>query len=80
MRQIYLVEFHHLRQTFNTRFTSLTREPLATYIGKRLDLEATEVRSVYKSLAQAGERLNDIAGRLDGFGAMLLPHDIARTA
>ncbi|KAJ0109490.1 ankyrin repeat containing protein [Diaporthe amygdali] len=57
MRQIYLVEFHHLRQTFNTRFTSLTREPLATYIGKRLDLEATEVRSVYKYLAQAEKRV-----------------------
>ncbi|KAL2281223.1 hypothetical protein FJTKL_11670 [Diaporthe vaccinii] len=79
MRQVYLVEFHHLRRIFNTHFTSCTREPLATYISKRLDLQTTEVRSVCKYLAQAGERLNDIAGELDGFGALLLPHDIART-
>ncbi|KAI7785372.1 hypothetical protein LA080_007207 [Diaporthe eres] len=60
-------------------FGHLRKEPLATYISKRLDLQTTEVRSVCKYLAQAGERLNDIAGELDGFGALLLPHDIART-
>lgn len=79
MRQIYLVEFHHLRDVFHIHFTSPNREPLATYIGKRLSLEAEEVRSVCKYFALAGKRLDAVARELGGFGALLLPHDVART-
>lgn len=79
MRQVYIVELYYLRQTFNEYFTSPNREPLTRYIGIRRGLEDDTVRSILKESAYAGERLDAIARELGGFGALLLPHKIART-
>lgn len=79
MRQVYTVELHHLRKTFIESFTSRNREPLIYFISIRRGLDVDTVRSLLKELAYAGERLDAIANELDGFGALLLPHNIART-
>jgi hypothetical protein len=79
IRQVYLVEFYYLREIFYIHFTSPTRKLLATYISKYLSLKAEEVRSVCKYFALAGKRLDVVARKLGGFGALLLPYSIART-
>jgi hypothetical protein len=80
MRQVYTVELWYLRKTFSEYFTSPNREPLTKYISVRRGLEADTVRFILKDSAYAGERLDAIAKELGGFGALLLPHNISRTA
>ncbi|KAH7155885.1 hypothetical protein B0J13DRAFT_522001 [Dactylonectria estremocensis] len=77
-RQVNLVQFRQLRKEFRQNFTgSWNKDPLATYISTAwFDLPGSDPR--LQSLGPAGERLGHVAMALGGFGALLLPHSIAR--
>jgi hypothetical protein len=74
-RQAYLVEFYHLREAFNKSFISKSN-PLLHYIERKLD---QEIIKKCREWAPAGQRLDRISKKLGGFGALLLPHNIARS-